>query len=396
MSWIPVISQLKSLVQVCTGDAAGAKKTQIEFLRQCPVVSQCTSLVYSIEGNNNQASEVQMEFLQTMGCVVDGIPLAGHVKGGIHFACGDDERGRQSIKSSSRTTLAVIGGVIGGSTTGPPGAICGGIAGAAIMDSTTTATESIRDGKFKPHGYFALGKDIYEDISEGKYHKIGGHVFDTALTVTMDGLAGRAAYKWAAKNLPVEVLDKIIEEPTPDVHPVVEEPPPYDPPLPDIPVEELSLEPTVSEVPPVESPPPSSSSFPPDLPSPPKVPVIPEETSFRLPRVPRRSSAPELFKQLKETLQIRKKAYFRMPDFDSGFNPLNPGAWSIYYHIVEGMGQRVLAIKARIVSAALRVRTGLPIDTNHTTQIVNSISRLHRTAPQTADRCLGICAAGCR
>ena len=40
-----------------------------------------------------------------------------------------------------------------------------------------------------------MGKELYDDVSKGEYHKIGEHVFDTGLTITMDGLAGRSAYK---------------------------------------------------------------------------------------------------------------------------------------------------------------------------------------------------------
>ena len=37
---VPVVSQIKSLVQVISGDAEGAKKTQEEFARKGIVVSQ--------------------------------------------------------------------------------------------------------------------------------------------------------------------------------------------------------------------------------------------------------------------------------------------------------------------------------------------------------------------
>ena len=37
---VPVVSQIKSLVQVIAGDAEGAKKTQEEFARKAILVSQ--------------------------------------------------------------------------------------------------------------------------------------------------------------------------------------------------------------------------------------------------------------------------------------------------------------------------------------------------------------------
>ena len=42
---IPIVSQIKSLVQVANGDAEAAKTTQENFMRQAPVVSQVNSLV---------------------------------------------------------------------------------------------------------------------------------------------------------------------------------------------------------------------------------------------------------------------------------------------------------------------------------------------------------------
>ena len=40
---IPVISQVKSLVQVASGDPYGAKRTQEKFLRTGPIFSQAYS-----------------------------------------------------------------------------------------------------------------------------------------------------------------------------------------------------------------------------------------------------------------------------------------------------------------------------------------------------------------
>lgn len=45
---IPVVSQVKSLVQVVSGDDNGAKSTQENFLRTGPIVSQGYSAYLSI------------------------------------------------------------------------------------------------------------------------------------------------------------------------------------------------------------------------------------------------------------------------------------------------------------------------------------------------------------
>lgn len=64
-----------------------------------------------------------------MGNLVDGIPLVGHLKGGIHHLAGDHEGGNEALEASTRT-CAVIGlGVGGFAVGGPAGAVAGGLAG---------------------------------------------------------------------------------------------------------------------------------------------------------------------------------------------------------------------------------------------------------------------------
>jgi hypothetical protein len=103
MTNLPVIAQLKSLVQVTIGDKKGALKTQERFVRECMLTSQIFSLIQSIKGDNEGAIKTQKMFLKATANMIDGIPVAGHVKGAIHYACGDKAGGHQAMKSSSRT-----------------------------------------------------------------------------------------------------------------------------------------------------------------------------------------------------------------------------------------------------------------------------------------------------
>jgi hypothetical protein len=80
MDWLPVISQFKFGFQYVCGDAKGALE-------------------------------------------------AGHLKGGIHHLCGDHDGGNRALKSSSRTTGVIVGGVGGFAVGGPVGAFAGGIGG---------------------------------------------------------------------------------------------------------------------------------------------------------------------------------------------------------------------------------------------------------------------------
>lgn len=59
---IPVISQVKSLVQVITGDEEGAKKTQENFSKLAPIVSQARSAYHALDGDLEQAKNIQKDF----------------------------------------------------------------------------------------------------------------------------------------------------------------------------------------------------------------------------------------------------------------------------------------------------------------------------------------------
>ena len=112
MDTLPVVSQCKSAFQAVCGDLKGARKTQERFLKTCPVVSQGTSAVQALMGDTEGARETQLEFVGFVNDTVDSIPVVGHVKGGIYYVCGDTEGGDKAMKSSSRTTGVIGGGVV--------------------------------------------------------------------------------------------------------------------------------------------------------------------------------------------------------------------------------------------------------------------------------------------
>ena len=49
---VPVVSQVKSLVQAVQGDNEAALKTQEEFIRTAPIAAQVNSLVHHINVSN--------------------------------------------------------------------------------------------------------------------------------------------------------------------------------------------------------------------------------------------------------------------------------------------------------------------------------------------------------
>jgi hypothetical protein len=134
---VPIVSQAKSAVQFSMGDTPGARATQNNFFMNntFPILSQAASLGYAAAGNNEKALDLQAKFAEDMGTVIDSIPVAGHIKGGIHYALGQNDKGEESMKAASRSVGVVVGGVGGFAAGGPAGGFAGGIAGGLISDS---------------------------------------------------------------------------------------------------------------------------------------------------------------------------------------------------------------------------------------------------------------------
>merc|ERR1719410_691719 len=189
MDWIPVVSQVKSAVQAISGDLDGARKTQERFSMQCPVVSQVRSTVEAVSGDTEAAQRTQMEQLNMLNGVANAVPVVGHVKGAVHYACGDHEGGDAAMKASSRTTAVVGGGIGGFCIGGPVGAVAGGVAGGAAADGATTGIESGIKGKYCPNGTVASVTDACNANGANK----SGHIFDAVVGPVADGFTGYVA-----------------------------------------------------------------------------------------------------------------------------------------------------------------------------------------------------------
>ncbi|XP_037052470.1 uncharacterized protein LOC119086000 [Bradysia coprophila] len=183
---IPIVSQVKSGVQLVCGDAKGAAATQERFFHECPIVSQATSVGYLIAGNTKDAIKTQKRCGKGLLSVADGIPVVGHFKGGIHYLVGDKEGGHRAMKSATRTTGVMAGGVGGFFLGGPPGAIAGGIYGGVVTDAGTTIVTKEKSG------YIAALENVIENPNPGD-------IFDLCLMPVADGLAGHSAGSLASK-----------------------------------------------------------------------------------------------------------------------------------------------------------------------------------------------------
>eukprot|EP00439_Symbiodinium_sp_Y106_P055428 s4204_g7.t1 len=202
----PGLSQTRSLFQLIAGDVKGAERTQQNFIRQCPGLSQVTSAVQAIAGDTKGAAETQKQFGGAMSSLADGIPIVGHIKGGIHYACGDDEGGERAMKGASRTVGAIGGGAGGFLVGGPVGAVAGGIAGGAAVDGITTGVDSAIKGEFRPSGVV----ESVKNMADGKAD--AGDIFDFGAGLAMDGAAGYAGGKLAQKATAARVYRTMPEE----------------------------------------------------------------------------------------------------------------------------------------------------------------------------------------
>ncbi|PAV85736.1 hypothetical protein WR25_14784 isoform B [Diploscapter pachys] len=127
-----------------------------------------------------------------MSDFADGFPVVGHIKGAIHYIARDKDGGDKAMKSASRTTGVMAGGVGGFFVGGPVGAVAGGIAGGLAMDEITTVVDSVVHKELRPSGYVAAIENVISNPN-------AGDIFDTVLMPVFDGMAGYSAGQFAGK-----------------------------------------------------------------------------------------------------------------------------------------------------------------------------------------------------
>ena len=153
IDWLPVVSQVKSLIQVIGGDPEGAKQTQENFSRQMPIVSQARSTVEKAMGNFEEARKTEEQFaFDFLEPTVNKMPVIGHVKGAVHMAVGDTKRGEEILKEATKSGLIAVGGTLGG-----PG---GAMSTSLLTDQLYTAIDSAVAQEYKPYGFEEYSQNI--------------------------------------------------------------------------------------------------------------------------------------------------------------------------------------------------------------------------------------------
>ena len=199
IDWIPVLSQCKSAIQAICGDRQGARETQIRFSKRCPIVSQTRSVLQLCKGNGRGALETQRDFCCNAGDVVNCMPVWGHVKGTVHYMCGQTEAGTRAMAAATRSAVVAGAGVATLATAGAaaPAAAAGILTGLAY-DGTATGVASIVHQEFKPYGYYALGKHINDKVRTGQ--NVAGDLVEMAAIPMADAMLGQSGLEFAANN----------------------------------------------------------------------------------------------------------------------------------------------------------------------------------------------------
>lgn len=130
--------------------------------------------------------------------MTDATPGVGHAKAIVGYALRDNERGDRAMKSASRTTGVLGGGVAGFLVGGPVGAIAGGVSAGAAMDGIITGVDSLVHSEYRPNGQIAAWTAVHNGKSADD---VIGVVVSGLMTPIMDGLAGRGAGKSTTKYL---------------------------------------------------------------------------------------------------------------------------------------------------------------------------------------------------
>lgn len=142
--------------------------------------------VHAARGETKEAQRTAQEANAAMDGLANGIPLVGHVKAGVHLALGDQPAAEEAWRAATRTTCVVAGGVGGAVTSGPVGAVAGGMAGGALVDGTCTLCDSVVDGKYVPYGSLQILQQVFDNEGVEK----SGPLFDLVALIVFDGYAG--------------------------------------------------------------------------------------------------------------------------------------------------------------------------------------------------------------
>ena len=139
---IPIVSQVKSLVQAISGDNKGALQTQEQFIRTGVIASQINSAIAAIHGDPEEAKRIQEEFGQESLTIMEGLPLVGHAMSAGYAVAGDLTKAEQVALTATKSTV-VAGSTLVALTCGPGAPVCAAALGSAAVVGTNVAWDGV-------------------------------------------------------------------------------------------------------------------------------------------------------------------------------------------------------------------------------------------------------------
>lgn len=154
-----------------------------EYTKTNLLAAPVNMFVQTVNGDTKQLNQIQDSFCNAAQDLMDGIPVVGHVKGVVHYAMGDNEKGHRSMESATRTTAVVgVGIATGGLGAGLAVGAAAGIGTGFAYDGTATAIDyAVNGNDAHLHGSIALAR------ADKMNHK---QRVGALIGVAGDGLAG--------------------------------------------------------------------------------------------------------------------------------------------------------------------------------------------------------------
>ncbi|KAK0050484.1 hypothetical protein Bpfe_020012, partial [Biomphalaria pfeifferi] len=176
------------LAKVCGDDDAAKERfgkagnCWKEYSETNLIVAPVNMVVHKARGQKDRVEEIQKSLGNAFEVVVNGTPVVGHVKGIVHYAMGDTEKGNICMESATRCTAVLgVGMATGGIGAGLLVGAGAGITTGAAYDLVATGVDNAVNGdKAHLHGAMVLTKRniTLEELVDG------------ALGMAGDGLAG--------------------------------------------------------------------------------------------------------------------------------------------------------------------------------------------------------------
>merc|ERR1712106_334426 len=185
---IPVVSQVKSLVQVIAGDEEAAKRTQMNFIRTGIIASQINSAIAAANGDLEEARKIQEEFGEETVKTLEVLPLIGHGMAAGYAISGDLEKAESVAIGATKSTV-VAGSVVVSLACGPGAPVCGAALGSVAAVGTNAAWDVVEGvvrnetvGVVKTVEEIVVGNETYSageifDISFGQASLAAGGAF---------------------------------------------------------------------------------------------------------------------------------------------------------------------------------------------------------------------------